>query len=279
MDTLNRNNEKNGAGPDDEIEYLTRKILDLNKQLIKSEKAKSCFLSLVTNMLNNPISALLGMIPHLKPDHDDKKEAICATVHEQVLILDFHVQNLVAAAEIENGKVDITHALVDLSEVVSEVLDALMYVLAEKNVRVHVENKIAGKIVSDPGRLFLMLRNLIFNGCSYGNANGVIDVVMEANGELLSIAVRNEGKGPEVEYKPQVFTRFATSPEGRHGMGLGLSIVRNLSELMDGNIDYETDENSVTFRLTLPLQSDLQDSEAYGSNEFLFESFDDAIEL
>lgn len=264
---------------EDETEFLTRKILDLNKQLIESEKAKSCFLSLVANTLNNPIAALLGMVPHLKPVNDEKKEAIYTIVHEQVLALDFNVQNLVAAAEIENGKVDISYALIDPSELVQEALDALKYTIAEKNVQVNVENKIEGKVVSDPARLYLMIRNLISNGCLYGNENGVINVVIEAKDSRLCISVRNEGKGPDVEYKPQIFTRFARSLEGKHGLGLGLSIVRNLSELMDGSVDYDTDENSVTFSLTLPLETDLQNSEAYGSNEFLFESFDDAIEL
>lgn len=265
----------------EEVAFLSRKILDLNKQLIESEKAKSRFLSLVANSLNNPISVLLGMIPHLAPHNDERHEKIYAIVHEQALVLDFRIQNLVTAAEIENGKVDLSYALVDPTELVNEAITSLKYAIAAKNIQINFENALEQKIVADPQRLYLIIRNLLDNGCAYGIENGIIDISIRQKDSLLIIAVKNQGEGPKVEYKPQVFTRFASGPEGYHGLGLGLSIVRDLCELMDGHIDYDTDTDSltVTFTVTLPLETSLKNSEACGSNEFLFESFDDAIEL
>jgi len=262
-----------------EIEFLSRKILDLNKQLIDSEKAKSRFLSLVANALNNPIAVLLSMIPHLKPQKDQKLEKIYALVHEQALTLDFRIQNLVAAAEIENGEVDISHASVDIQGLVDEAIKALRYTIEEKRIRTNTENTIEQKIVSDPNRLYLIIRNLIDNACNYGKEDGNVTVCVKENGSRLNISVKNDGEGPKVEYKAQVYTRFAAGPEGAHGLGLGLSIVRDLSELMDGSIDYQTDGSSVTFTVDLPLQTALENSDAYGSNDFFFESFDDVIEL
>ncbi|MDP1784081.1 MAG: HAMP domain-containing sensor histidine kinase [Sulfuricurvum sp.] len=263
----------------EEIAFLSRKILDLNKQLIESEKAKSKFLSLVANELNNPITALLGMIPHLAPKGDEKREGIFALVYEEALILDFRIQNLVAAAEIESGEINLSHALVDIIEVVNEAINALKYPIKAKNVRIEIENRLEHKIVSDPQKLYLIIKNLLANGCCYGIAGGIINVDIRENGSAVIIAIKNQGHGPDVEYKPQVFTRFAHGPDGGHGLGLGLSIVRDLSELLGGSMDYVADDSSVTFAVTLPLETTSSDSEACGSNEFLFESFDDAIEL
>lgn len=77
----------------DEITFLSRKILDLNKQLIESEKAKSRFLSLIANELNNPMTGLLGMIPHLAPPVGDVREAIFDLAHEEALLLDSRIQD------------------------------------------------------------------------------------------------------------------------------------------------------------------------------------------
>ncbi|MDD3769844.1 MAG: HAMP domain-containing sensor histidine kinase [Sulfuricurvum sp.] len=263
----------------DEVAFLSRKILDLNKKLIESEKAKSRFLSLVANALNNPMTALLGMIPHLAPQEGGERRQIYDLIEEEALILDFRIQNLVAAAEIESGINDLSHALVDVASLVHEALESLKYPIRAKNMDVRLDDNLGRNIVSDPRKLYLILKNLLANACCYGEAGTPIDVTLSAQAERVEVTVTNRGEGPDVEYKPQVFTRFAQGPGGAHGLGIGLSIVRDYSERMGGSTDYSVREGAVTFRVDLPLQMTLPDSEACGSNEFFFESFDDAIEI
>lgn len=263
----------------EEIAFLSHKLLDLNKQLIESEKAKSHFLSLVASELNNPMTGLLGMIPHLKPQGNDRLEAIFELVHEETLLLNSRIQNLVAAAEIESGKMDVAYASVDPKILFEEAIEAFKYKLKNKNIIIIVESTLTDKIVSDPRKLYLILKNLLANACDYGDAGAVVHVDIEQKDSIVTIAVKNQGHGPQVEYKPQVFTRFAHGMEGLHGLGLGLSISRELCECLGGSIDYVTGDGSVIFTVTLPLETALPDSQACGSDEFLFESFDDAIEL
>jgi signal transduction histidine kinase len=262
-----------------EIAFLSRKILELNKQLIESEKAKSRFLSLIASELNNPMTAILGMIPHLEPMGGDLRKEIYSLVHEEALLLDSRIQNLVAASEIESGNIDLSYALVDPKALVEEAIKAFKYRIKEKNITVTMDNTLPKKIVSDPQKLYLIIKNVLGNACDYGLENELVHVDISENGKELIIAIKNKGEAPKVEYKPQVFTRFAHGPDGNHGLGLGLSVAREFCERMDGRIDYSNDETSVTFVITLPLQMSLPDSDACGSNEFLFESFDDAIEL
>ncbi|MDP3265452.1 MAG: HAMP domain-containing sensor histidine kinase [Sulfuricurvum sp.] len=263
----------------EEIAFLSHKILDLNKQLIESEKAKSRFLSLIGNELNNPMTALLGMIPRLAPKNDEKLEAIFALVHEEALILDFRIQNLVTASEIESGAFNISHSLVDINEIIKEAIETLKYPIKVKNIDIVIHDSLKQKVVTDPQKLYIILKNILANAICYGIADGIVEIIILGDDSKISIAVKNQGKGPDVEYKPQVFTRFANGPDGAHGLGLGLSIVRNLMECLDGSIDYVVGDGTVIFTLTLPLETILPDSEACGSNEFLFESFDGAIEL
>jgi signal transduction histidine kinase len=261
----------------EEVEFLSRKILDLNKQLIESEKAKSRFLSLVASELNNPITALLGLIPHLKPTIG--QEDMFHLIHQEALNLHFSVDNLVAAAEIESGNLDIAFATLDIGELLQEVIADLVYLTKDRNIIISIHNKIDFTIVSDPRKLALILKNLIANACQYGLRNGIVDIAIDQVSSTLILAVNNQGEGPKVEFKPQVFTRFAGGPEGNHGMGIGLSIVRELCECLGGSIDYTVGAEWVTFSATLPLEASSSNSEACGSDEFLFESFNDAIEL
>jgi signal transduction histidine kinase len=263
----------------DEITFLSRKILDVNKQLIESEKAKSRFLSLIANELNNPMTALLGMIPHLAPPAGDVREAIFDLAHEEALLLDSRIQNLVAASEIESGNMDATYALVDPKVLIEEALESFKYRIKSKNIKVMLESSLDTKIVSDPRKLYLILKNILANACDYGDAGQIVNVDIAQNDSNMIIAVKNKGTLPNIEYKPQIFTRFANGPQGDHGLGLGLSIARELCERLGGTIDYDSQDSMVTFIMTFPLQTTLPDSQACGSNEFLFESFDDAIEL
>lgn len=263
----------------EEFTFLSRKILELNKQLIESEKVKSRFLSLIANELNNPMTALLGMIPHLAPASGDSLEDVFELIHEEALLLDSRIQNLVAASEIESGIVDVTYASVNPKVLIKEAVEGFKYKLKRKNIKVSIESSLEEKIVSDPKKLYLILKNILANACDYGDANGNVQVNINKSESVVTIAIQNQGDGPNVEFKAQVFTRFAPGAEGTHGLGLGLSIARELCAQMLGSIDYEVDETTVTFTITLPLQKAVADSEACGSNEFLFESFDDAIEL
>ena len=251
----------------EEVEFLSRKILDLNKQLIESEKAKSRFLSLVASELNNPMTALLGLVPHLKPSIE--QEEIVRLIHQEVLNLHFSIDNLVAAAEIESGNLDSAIATVDVEELIQEVIADLAYIAKERNVVINTHNTLTSTIASDPRKLSLILKNLIANGCQYGLRNGIVHISVDTVDTNLVIAVYNQGEGPKVEFKPQIFTRFAKGPEGNHGMGIGLSIVRELCERLDGSVDYTVSKDWVTFSVTLPLKgSDVE-----------VDSFDGAIEL
>jgi signal transduction histidine kinase len=271
MDTMNEY--------DEEVTFLSRKLLDLNKQLIESEKAKSRFLSLVANELNDPMTALLGLIPRMKPQNGDPFEGIFGMIHQEALLLDFRIQNLVAAAQIESGEIDTTYASVRPEAIVKEAIEDLKYLIQRNNILISIHDTLMRPVVSDPRKLYLIVKNLIANGCTYGLTNSMVDISITESASTLIIEVNNQGDGPIVEFKPQVFTRFAEGLEGEHGLGIGLSIVRGLCESLEGNVDYTIDKSWVTFTVTLPLETTLPDSDACGSNEFLFESFDDAVEF
>ncbi|MDK9694178.1 MAG: hypothetical protein OEL19_08045 [Sulfurimonas sp.] len=106
---------------ENEVEFLSKKILVLNNKLLESERAKTLFLSLVANNLNNPMSAILGMLPYLKIYNNEKNEEIFSTINGESLDLAFKIQNLITVAEIESGNLSNSYALGDIKNIVEEV--------------------------------------------------------------------------------------------------------------------------------------------------------------
>jgi light-regulated signal transduction histidine kinase (bacteriophytochrome) len=104
------------------------------------------------------MTALLGLIPHLKPTDDLLNEGMFSLVHQEALLLNFRIQNLVAAAQIESGKVDITYASVNMESVVKEVVEDLKYTIKAKDIMISIQNMLTGTIVSDPQKLYLFLK-------------------------------------------------------------------------------------------------------------------------
>ena len=273
------NNISNKENVQDELAFLSKQILELNKKLVESEKVKSRFLSLITSELNNPLTVILGIIPHLKLKKSEQNKKNFNLVHNEALKLYFRIQNLVTVAEIESGAVENTYALLEPKEIIDEAIQSLKYLVEEKNIQIIITDKIKEKVVSDPKKIYMIVKNLISNGCRYGIVNGVLDIVLDTDESMLVISVRNQGEGPTVNCKPELFTRFAKDTQGEHGLGIGLSIVRELSEILDGSVDYTAEDGYVTFVVKVQSDENRIDSQAYGSDEFLFDSFDDVIEL
>lgn len=262
-----------------ELEFLSKKILELNKKLIESEKTKSRFLSLVANKLNNPMTVFLGIIPRLKIVDTQENNKLYELIYREALNLDFKIQNLVMASEIESGNIDVSYALSDLIEIVDEVLESLRYIIKERNITIKVDNTIKQKVVTDPKKVYMIIKNIILNACRYGFENSVIEIKLSVKDSKLILEIKNQGNAPNVKYKSEVFTRFAKDVAGDHGLGIGLGVVKEICERLGGSIGYEAENGFVTFVVKILIDEHAIDSKAYGSNEFLFDSFDNAVEL
>jgi len=264
---------------ENEVEFLSKKILELNKKLIESERAKTLFLSLVANKLNDPMTAVLGMLPHLKIQNSYENEKIFLTIQQEALELDFKIQNLITVAEIESGNVDNTHALLEIKAIIDEALESLKYIIKDKNIKLNIKNSVENKVVIDPKKIYIITKNLISNACMHCPQNGVVDIILSTENSILTLLIKNKSSEPKLKEIPKIFTRFSEKIDSSHGLGIGLSIVRELCESLGGRVEYDIDNTFVTFKVKLPLDEAMQDFQACGSNEFLFDSFDDAIEL
>jgi signal transduction histidine kinase len=267
------------------MEFMTKKLLDLNEQAKEAESVKSQFLSLVKNEFNNPISSLLSLSSKLATNSNPNRTVqIGAMINEELLRLDFQLKNIFAASEIEAGNIADDFVKVNFNEIINDTMASFKYLLDEKKLEIVTGEDL--KFVTDPQKLYLVMLNLISNACEYSYPESKIKINISENDGKLIINVEDYGEGVALHFHKEVYNRFARHTTGKTrahtGLGLGLSIASEYVVSLDGTIDFVSTDKGTIFTVTLPkLADDLAGSSSGGSNDFMFDDFgdDDMMEL
>lgn len=272
----------------EELEFSTKKLYDLNEKLKENDSVKGEFLSLIKNVFNNPISSLLNLSSMMQKNEDSPKtEKIKSFLNTELLKLNFQLNNIFTASEIEAGEIGSYFSAVDVQKLFDEVVATFAYLVEEKSLVIESHIALDETIISDSKKLYCILSNIISNACEYSFRGKKIIFNVDIKGQNLVISITNVGDVILKEHKKEVFNRFkkvdkkSKARESVEGLGLGLSVVNALVESLDGEIDYDSSEEATTFTVLLKLQ-DKNASQALlgdGGNEFMFDDFDDMKEF
>ena len=124
-----------------EMEFMTKKLLELNEKTKHAEAIKSQFLSLIKNEFNNPISSLLNLSHSVVTGkHLDKIRSISEMMEMELLRLDFQLKNIFAATEIEAGETANHFSLVNFRTVFDDAMASFPYLVEEKKLQVTLES-------------------------------------------------------------------------------------------------------------------------------------------
>ena len=163
-------------------------------------------------------------------------------------------------ARIEHGQLHLQRRTVDLRTIVAETLEARRIQIERRRHALNVEIGTDPIFVyGDPLRIAQVVSNLIDNAAKYTPEQGTITVALCSEGDEAVVAVRDTGVGIPPAQAQKIFEPFAQLPDSRHasagGVGLGLALVKRLTELHGGQIQVASDGPSQgsCFTIRLPI--------------------------
>jgi signal transduction histidine kinase len=225
---------------------------------------KSSFMSTASHELRTPLNAILGYTDMLQ-------EGICGPLSEKqrgtleriaintdrLLSL---VNNLLDQAQIEAGMLIFNVAPFSLADLIGDVVGVVDVLAQAKGLDLtsHVADDVPGTLFGDRQRLHQIMMNLVGNAVKF-TEEGVVSVrAYRADAEHWGLRVSDTGRGISPEAQDYVFDPFRRADESltreHTGTGLGLSIVKQLVDLMDGEITLESEvDRGSTFTVVLPM--------------------------
>lgn len=237
-----------------------------------SDRAKTTFLSNMSHDIRTPMNAIVGFTG-LAMAHIDEKELVLDYLRKlgqssnHLLSL---INDVLDMSRIESGKMVLSEKDEDLIEIINALKDIVQADIDAKNLTFEVEMNICeAGIVCDKLRLNQVLLNVLSNSIKYTQAGGSIHVQvtekesMKRDSALYEFRIRDNGMGMSAEFLKTIyepFTRASTSTvSGIQGTGLGMSITKNIVEMMGGRIEIFSEENAGT-EVVLELDFKLHDS-------------------
>ena len=231
----------------------------------ESERAgqmKDEFLATLSHEIRTPLNAILGWSQIMRSSKDPEDiagglEVIERNARAQSQI----VEDLLDMSRIVSGKLRLDVQRLDLSFIVETAIETARPTANAKDVRlVSVIDPLSGvQISGDANRLQQVLWNLLSNAIKFTPRGGQVRVMLERINSHLEISIIDTGEGMRPEFLPFVFDRFRqadASTTRRHGgLGLGLSIVKQLVELHGGSVRAESagTGRGSTFIVSLPM--------------------------
>jgi PAS domain S-box-containing protein len=211
-------------------------------------KTKEIFLANMSHEIRTPMHAIIGMSNQLaKTDLDNKQKLYLDTIHSAAGNLLSIINDILDLAKIEAGKIQMDRVGFSFKELVDRAIQVLSFSADEKGLSVIVsgfDENVAAIHVGDPHRISQVLINLLSNAIKF-TERGTVELSVEVledgiESQTVQVQVKDTGIGMDESFLQHLFDKFSQENESatrtRGGTGLGMSICKELIELMGGKI-------------------------------------------
>lgn len=259
-------------------------IMELLEKVRRANSAKSEFLSHMSHDLRTPINGILGMLSIIEKSQDDpERQRDC---RNKIRVSTEHLLSLVndvlQFSKMDSARPTEAEESFALRDVLENSIALLDERAKERGIRLTLEEAYIqhGRVIGNPLYLQQILMNMIDNAIKYNHPQGSVSVRVKetsCRGDTADyqFVVEDTGIGIGEAFKKHIFEPFTQEHKSArthyNGVGLGMSIVKQLVDQMKGHIEVESQIGSGSlFRITLPMQIDgVRDAQAVdeGQNE------------
>jgi PAS domain S-box-containing protein len=228
--------------------------------LRKADHRKDEFLALLSHELRNPLTPILSSARLLERRLGADARQDVDVIVRQVKHLGQLVDDLLDMSRLAHGAVKLSKRRLDLADVVSRAVEATSSLFDERGHRLDLVMPSCGlEVVGDEMRLTQVVDNLLSNAARYTPCGGLVTVTACRDGDAVVLRVRDNGVGIDPALLPDLFDPFVQGARGADraegGLGIGLSLVRALTELHGGTASAQSDGPGCgsEFTVRLPL--------------------------
>jgi signal transduction histidine kinase len=249
-----------------ERKQIEEQAKELAKEAQRANVAKSEFLATMSHELRTPLNSVIGfseiLTMELTGEHKNYAEQIYSS-GKDLLIL---ISNILDLSKIEAEKMKLKAEPSNFNNIIEKIEFMMRPFAAEKQLdfQIRILNSVPKFIVTDPARLEQCVVNIVNNAIKFTQKGHVyinISTIEQKGEPFIVFEVEDTGIGISPEFKEKIFESFVqedgTLSRRYGGTGLGLTISKNLSILLGGNITVTSEKGKgSSFKITIPLMAD-----------------------
>jgi PAS domain S-box-containing protein len=205
-----------------------------------ASRMKDQFLMTLSHELRTPLNVIYGRTQMLRNNSVIDREKALDTIEQHAKLQIRLVDDLLDLSQMITGQLRVDRCLVSVQSIIESAVAAIQPAADAKGVTLSASSADGLTVSADPGRVHQILSNLLTNAVKFTPRDGRVEVVAAPNELGVSIVVRDTGIGMPQEFLPHAFDRFRqadpATTRSHGGMGLGLAIVRHLTELHGGSV-------------------------------------------
>ncbi len=232
-----------------------RNLVEKNKELTKANQELDRFVYSASHDLRSPLSSIAGLIELSKRDHANRDQYL-NLMKERTQVMDKFIHDIIDYSR--NTRVTPAREKVNFYLLIRDVLELMKYGDGNKNLQVKLMVEEELIIFTDPSRLRVILNNLISNSIKYSDPDKnelMIKISASVLDSNFTFSVEDNGVGIAEDQKDKIFTMFYRASEKTSGSGLGLYIVKESLERLNGTIQLQsTVGEGSQFIITIPIQ-------------------------
>jgi signal transduction histidine kinase len=238
-----------------------------NEELLKLNSTKDKFFRIIAHDLKSPFTALLGFSEILKENIDDlsseQSKNIVNILHSSLKDQFTFLENLLKWSQLQSGRFELTYSEVQVESVIKNILKIAGPVIKSKNIEIKTSVPDGITLSTDAQALTSILYNIVFNALKFTANYGKVAMFVSEKDENVIFSIEDNGVGmpPERVSKLFLIGESISTPGTNHekGSGLGLILVKELVEKLNGDIAVESTPGiGTTFIVVIPKRKKLE---------------------